>query len=197
MASSRLAIWRFENYSAARILPAPNDFVHQKYDTQTTPKSYPRGVQFYRVYYWCIIFFWAPPRGGTGFSLGYTLSPYTHYLSQHYFTTFFTRKFLLIALGGNGYALGSLSSSQSGVKWMLARLSAQRTCASERARGEVESQRDSRNEWSYCLCLRKPRCQRLRRHLAWSFPLSAHPSSMGSSRFHFQQPELNEVLLPG
>ena len=47
MASSRLAIWRFENSSAARILPAPNDFVHHKYGTQTTQKSYPRGVQFY------------------------------------------------------------------------------------------------------------------------------------------------------
>jgi hypothetical protein len=46
-------------------------------------------------------------------------SPSTHNLSQHYFATFFTRNFLLIALGGNGYAFSSLSSPQSGVKWMI------------------------------------------------------------------------------
>ena len=48
MASSRPTIWRTQIFSAAaRILPAPNDFVHQKYATQTNQKSYPRGVQFY------------------------------------------------------------------------------------------------------------------------------------------------------
>jgi len=48
MASSRLTIWGTENFSAAaRILPAPNDLVHHKYDTQTTQKNPPRGVQFY------------------------------------------------------------------------------------------------------------------------------------------------------
>ena len=48
MASSRLTICRTEIFSApARIVPAPNDLVHHKYGTQTTQKSYPRGVQFY------------------------------------------------------------------------------------------------------------------------------------------------------
>jgi len=40
----------FENSdfsAAARIVPASNDLAYQKYDTQTTQKGYPRGVQFY------------------------------------------------------------------------------------------------------------------------------------------------------
>ena len=44
MASSRPTIWRTQIFSApARIVLAPNE----KYDTQTTQKSYPRGVRFY------------------------------------------------------------------------------------------------------------------------------------------------------
>ena len=39
MTSSRLAIWRTENISAAaRIIPAPYDLAYQKYVTQTTQK---------------------------------------------------------------------------------------------------------------------------------------------------------------
>jgi len=34
--------------AAARIVPPPNDLAYQKYDTQTTQKSYPKGVQFYK-----------------------------------------------------------------------------------------------------------------------------------------------------
>jgi len=45
MASTRMTIWRTENFSPARILPAPkNDLAYQKYDTHTTQKSYPRGA---------------------------------------------------------------------------------------------------------------------------------------------------------
>jgi len=48
MVSSRLTISRTQICSAAaRIIPAPNDLAYQKYDTQTTQKGYPRGVQFY------------------------------------------------------------------------------------------------------------------------------------------------------
>jgi hypothetical protein len=50
-------MWGTENFSAARTLPAPkNDLAYQKYDTHTTQKSYPRGVQFYGIYYRYIIF---------------------------------------------------------------------------------------------------------------------------------------------
>jgi len=33
--------------AAARIVPPPNHLDYHKYDTQTTQKGYPRGVQFY------------------------------------------------------------------------------------------------------------------------------------------------------
>jgi hypothetical protein len=46
MASSRLTISRTQIFSAtARIVSALNE----KYDTQTTPKNPPRGVQFYAL----------------------------------------------------------------------------------------------------------------------------------------------------
>ena len=38
MTSSRLAIWRTGNISAARIIPAPYGLAYQKYVTQTTQK---------------------------------------------------------------------------------------------------------------------------------------------------------------
>ena len=45
--SGHVGNWEF---SAARTLPAPkNDLAYQKYDTHTTQKSYPRGVQFYFI----------------------------------------------------------------------------------------------------------------------------------------------------
>ena len=48
MASSRLTISTTQIFSAAaRIVPPHKDLAYQKYDTQTTPKKYPRGVQFY------------------------------------------------------------------------------------------------------------------------------------------------------
>jgi len=59
MASSRLTISRTQIFSAAvRIVPAPNDLAYQKYDTQTTQKGYPIGVQFYscntKGFPWCL-----------------------------------------------------------------------------------------------------------------------------------------------
>ena len=41
---SRLIIWRTENFSAARIIPAPNDLAYQKIRHSNVPKKSPRGV---------------------------------------------------------------------------------------------------------------------------------------------------------
>jgi len=47
-----LPVWPFGDLRILLLhaLPAPNDFVHHKYGTQTTQKRYPRGVQFYLGY---------------------------------------------------------------------------------------------------------------------------------------------------
>ena len=41
---SRLIIWRTENFSAARIIPVPNDLAYQKIRHSNDPKKSPRGV---------------------------------------------------------------------------------------------------------------------------------------------------------
>jgi len=41
---SRLIIWRTENFSAARIIPAPNDLAYQKIRHSNDSKKSPRGV---------------------------------------------------------------------------------------------------------------------------------------------------------
>jgi len=41
---SRLIIWRTENFSAARIIPAPNYLAYQKIRHSNDPKKSPRGV---------------------------------------------------------------------------------------------------------------------------------------------------------
>jgi hypothetical protein len=41
---SRLIIWRTDNFSAARIIPAPNDLAYQKIRHSNDPKKSPRGV---------------------------------------------------------------------------------------------------------------------------------------------------------